>query len=643
MHFEALVAVGGTEGDGGFEAESVDVSREGMRLRTAYLPEVGERLMCRFDGLGLDVTVEAEVTWRRELARGGEFGVCFLSHDKATADALRTLCAPPPEAQSAEIARMSARGARVKLHIEGLASPMKARVRDSDATEVQVGSNLEFLKVGRPVDFEDVDQKTKREAYVDHVKVEIDPETSVPQLVVSLRFDGVLGSVGSRATTPSASPVKVSAAPAPKRVAPQREPMTVATDAAVAATESASEDPAMDATSRSERSPRPTLESPMPARADSPADSPAESARLDAGEDASADAGSLDEAEGSEREADGEEVDAQAGAEPSVAPAGVAMAALRSAGSRVAGASAMAASRVAPAMGLAGAKVKGALAGILERVRQKQGERAASKKRPRRTTSPPPSGALRSDGRRLVRDPDAVEGDLPPRRSSRKAALAGSALGLIAVLGVWGGAKALGLSGEDTSEAPRAVLTAAPEAPVAALPPAVAPAGGPVANAEIPLFGTTPLSTTEQVMPPPPAPGEAALAASPPTDSPAEEKATPVAELARTFGRGEVHNPKVLKIKMDGPIAGIEGSEGGNGFTVRLPDRKSLSSVSQLARKDKRIDSVKAVNRADGAEITVRFNGEVPPFMASAKGDRLEIEIGSEKKVASKASSKKKK
>src|SRR5690242_5814470 len=74
VHFEALVAVGEAAG-GGFEAESVDVSPEGMRLRTAYLPEVGDKLVCRFDGMGSEVVADCEVAWRSEEARGGEFGL----------------------------------------------------------------------------------------------------------------------------------------------------------------------------------------------------------------------------------------------------------------------------------------------------------------------------------------------------------------------------------------------------------------------------------------------------------------------------------------------------------------------------------------------------------------------------------------
>ena len=76
VHFEALVAVGEDAG-GSFEAESVDVSPDGMRLRTAYLPSEGDKLVCRFDGLGSEIVAEGEVLWRNEEARGGEFGLRF--------------------------------------------------------------------------------------------------------------------------------------------------------------------------------------------------------------------------------------------------------------------------------------------------------------------------------------------------------------------------------------------------------------------------------------------------------------------------------------------------------------------------------------------------------------------------------------
>ena len=58
-------------GGSGLEAESVDVSTSGMRLRTAYLPPIGEKLVCRFDGAGSEISATGEVIWRNELARGG--------------------------------------------------------------------------------------------------------------------------------------------------------------------------------------------------------------------------------------------------------------------------------------------------------------------------------------------------------------------------------------------------------------------------------------------------------------------------------------------------------------------------------------------------------------------------------------------
>ena len=217
VHFEALVAVGENAG-GGFEAESVDVSPDGMRLRTAYLPDVGDKLVCRFDGMGTEIVVDGEVLWRNAEAKGGEFGLRFVGLDEAGAGAVRAMCMtlgdPGDEAPAAEVPGVP-RGSRVRLHIEGLGSPMKARVREAGSRELQVGSNLEFLKVGRSLELEDVDQGSRREARIDDVKVDVDPATNVPQLVVTLRF-------GEADAAPEKKREKArpSAAPATRRAAP---------------------------------------------------------------------------------------------------------------------------------------------------------------------------------------------------------------------------------------------------------------------------------------------------------------------------------------------------------------------------------------------------------------------------------------
>ncbi len=46
--FDAMVEVGGALGPS-FEAQAVNLSEEGMSLRTMYLPEVGQPVMCRFE------------------------------------------------------------------------------------------------------------------------------------------------------------------------------------------------------------------------------------------------------------------------------------------------------------------------------------------------------------------------------------------------------------------------------------------------------------------------------------------------------------------------------------------------------------------------------------------------------------------
>jgi hypothetical protein len=154
----------------------------------------------------------------------------------------------------------------------------------------------------------------------------------------------------------------------------------------------------------------------------------------------------------------------------------------------------------------------------------------------------------------------------------------------------------------------------------------------------VPLYGATPLSTTEQVLP-----AEAeATAPSPKASEPAEsEEGEEKAELVKEFGQGSVKNAKLLKVRLDGPVAGFTAVENDDGFTLLVPKRKSTSTSSALVRKDKRLAAVDVVNRDDDAEITVKFKGEVPGYKVKVRGDRIEIALSSEagaspKKVASK-------
>jgi hypothetical protein len=80
-------------------------------------------------------------------------------------------------------------GRKVRLHIDGLASPMRARVRGKEGQIVTAYSELGFLQVGKQLDLEDAASGSKRPALIDHVQVEVEHGTRIPQLVVTLRYD----------------------------------------------------------------------------------------------------------------------------------------------------------------------------------------------------------------------------------------------------------------------------------------------------------------------------------------------------------------------------------------------------------------------------------------------------------------------
>ena len=178
--FGALVeVVGETIESDPFEAQAVDVSEEGMKMRTAYLPDVGQALVCRFDSGKESVTGQGEVVWQRAEAHGGEFGLKFTDLDDASEKALGKIITP---------AAAMPKG-RVRLHIEGLATPMRANVKGSNKRELTVGSEFGFLQIGKQLELEDAETGNKRPATIDRVEVEIDPASQVPRLVVALKYD----------------------------------------------------------------------------------------------------------------------------------------------------------------------------------------------------------------------------------------------------------------------------------------------------------------------------------------------------------------------------------------------------------------------------------------------------------------------
>ena len=561
VHFEAMVAVGGAEGGAAFEAESVDVSDQGMRLRTAYLPQLGDQLVCRFDGPDGEVVAVGEVLWATEEAKGGEFGLRFIDLDPETEAALKALSASEEPAVEAEAPKPAVnKGARVRLHIEGLASPMKARVRDSDSKEICVGSSLEFLKLGRTVAVEDVDAGDRREGFVDGVKVEVDAATSVPQLVVSLRFDAA--EVGM---------------PRPeKKTAAELEPAPVTKAAGPKADESEPRPSKKEAISEAKPSKK------VVAAADTEADA------SDDDDDMMLPPNKLKQAQDKAKQL-----------------------------------TSRAAASIGPAFSKMGSGARGlfaSLGGSLAKV-QKAREETRRANAPKRVTAPPPSGALTSEGRRVVRDAgkDDEEMVMQPPKKSKKGVVVGAAAGLALVIGIVGITKAMG--GKEDAAAPKPAVSAAQQ--VAGMP----PIPGQPATADIPLFGPTPLSTTVQL---PKAPVAAAATTAKPEvedEDAADEGAGDKAQLVREWGNGEVKNSKTLRVKLDGPVEGFTAKEVDGGFTLTIPKRKSKSTSSALVRKDKRLSAVDVVNNDAGVEITVKFKGDAPGYKAKVREDKIEIAL----------------
>ena len=485
--FEGLVEIGTSLGPA-FEAQAVDVSGDGMHLRTAYLPELGQPVTCRFDaGATGTVLAAGEVVWREEAGKGGECGIRFTDLDAESEEALKGMLEP-------------AQGpSRVRLHIEGLGMAMKAKVRDSSRTKVTVGNDLSFLQVGKHLELEDAETGEKRPAHIARVELEVDPETQIPRLVVGLRYED------EEASEPQVADAAV--ALHAKDVTP--EPSVLDADDA---------DVAMDAAVDEE------------------------SAKMKSN-------------------------------------------------------FARNAAKVTPAI-LALAKRAKITAAMLW---AKRSTKAAPSEdnAPRRTTAPPPGGALHAAGRKVVRS----EADVPIAGLSRFAMKLDTkrkvAIGAAAGLTV-------------------AILFAALRHKPAT-PPQVAEVAA--ADTNVATGALPPALTVDPMLaqvPPPPPPTVVM-----PTDVVNADPKKPL--HVAPFSNGNVTHGTVLHLKMDGMIAKINGASQPTGFTVSIPGRKSIEPAGPLAARDSRIGSIKVSNDAAGAELDVNFKDGVPSYIVRAKGDVLEV------------------
>lgn len=522
MPFDAMVEVGGSLGPS-FEAQAVNLSEDGMSLRTAYLPEVGQPVMCRFDaGQGLTVTAAGEVLWKDDMGNGGEFGIRFTNLDAASNAALGRILMAEEGQPSIEPGR------KVRLHIDGLASPMRARVKDQLSNGVTAYSELGFLQMGKPLDLEDAQSGKRRPASIDRVEIAMDQASRIPQLVVSLRYDDM----------------------------PAEEP------AGLTPPDRALEIPAEEYAEEPSQMGPSTMHSEPPMHDASMHEPPVRTAEAHAFEHHGFE----------EHEPEGLKRTLKEGA-----------------------------AKLGPVI-LGFAKRAKTAAALLAAKARKKNAGDDVEVPLRRTTAPAPGGGLHASGRKVVRgsitdgfvmedDPKAVEAGRF-KITKKKAGVAASIVVAVLLVGI----------AMKKPATPTALASAAPTDSAAALSPDPEP---------VPTAAATALK--------PVAPRTDPLAAQATAMSAKPGKATP-------FTNGPVGaHPTVLKIKMDGPVDGIQGAAQPTGFTIVIPNRKSIEPTASLSDKDGRIASVNVTNEPTGAELSVNFKDGVPNYIVRSHGDTLEL------------------
>jgi hypothetical protein len=601
----------------------VELSGRGIRVKTPYLPPEGAPLVCRLDDAGREIVVEGVVAWQKEREGGGEFGIRFTALDSRSVEVLKDLCGTDEGEEQAEASATPATepsevappvgeaGSPVKLHIDGLGAPMKARVRTGTPRKLQVGSNLEFLKVGRGLEVEDVAHGDRRGAKIDAVSIALDPETQVPQLVVVLRYEGA-DSTPEPSVVDDEDDARIGAA--------------VLSPAAKAAVTSA------------------------PVSADEPGD------MLDIEDD--------------EQEDHAAAAAMRSKADAFAVSVGKAM---TSGGQTLGRFGIAAATRFAGILRAGGEKAR-ELASRRDREKRRSTAPAPSASMPPTTRRlRPQSGTKTAEpnpGQRkkvMVAGGAAaaltlvIAGAMAMGGSSKKATASNAAAADTAAQPAARGATPplANTAAPSTPATPQ--NTAAPQtamnqaAPANAFPAAPVQPGqrqGAVAN--VPLFGPTPMATLEPA-PLGPAPDElggGSPGAKPTqarddefsdadrdesfTDSPPKgrdkadkvEKAEIQPEDVKPFVEGKLRLPVIHKLKLDKPGAALQGTKQGNGFTVVIPNRKVTDSGTIIVKRDDRIADVKITNADGAAKIKFTFRGsKVPAYKVRLRHSAVEFFI----------------
>jgi hypothetical protein len=592
-----------------------------MLVESDFVPPVKTPLVMRFEHEGREVVVEGLVAWRDPSHVGGRFGIRFTALDSKSVVVLKTLCgqeqpdeddrdsvvphtaasplfAELDESETPQPVFTTTVGAPMKLHIDSLAAPMKARVVDGKPSKLRVGSQLDFLKLGRHVEVEDLSLGLKRHGRVHTVDVQVDAGSGIPQLVVTLKWDGC------EDVTPAPTVVSSST---PKRVADADDYFSEG-ELTSPGNGSRARVPAKPASLRSAR----------------------------------------DDDDDSDTTVDDDDDDfntAEALLKSRVALWATALSRnIKSASETVATAS------------------RGTSRAVQSWLKKAPSERPRSTKtasvRSTRSLRPEPAtsrerASLRPQGKQSNRPNAPGPSKTTGVSLKRSQIVAVGAATLCVGVGLY--LLGAGSSKEPTGDRPAVAAgetLARSSGGVDALPAATnvvprrqaldteqqlrADTHGIVAN--VPLFGPTQMATTEAA----PDAEEPVVAASPRkagvdevslakdesfSDKVVAEPADQVSQ--RVFQVGRMNLPVIHRLRLDAPADLLQGEKTPNGFSILVPGRKVMESGSGIASRDERITQVSSKNTPAGARITFRFGNDIPGYKVRLRNDYVEFFINS--------------
>ncbi|MEC7521879.1 MAG: PilZ domain-containing protein [Myxococcota bacterium] len=574
-----------------FDADGVDLSPGGLALRSDFLPEVGDRLRCRFDSpVGHDgdvLDVEGEVVWAHDAGeRSGEFGLRFGGLDGDAESNLRDIVAQLGGAPSRPLAR---------LHLDGVATPVEAEITEQDDTWMVAEQELPFLRIGMGVAVEGPGGPPRGRL----ASVDLRIEDGVPRLVLGVEREREESSTLDEADRATFDGRQELAPPAPAAVEATLQDFELP-----AALRGAVEEPAVEDEPAADEE----IEDELEAR-EAPA---ARVERQPVQVFATAQEEAEDDAEPSIETA-GEDAAWKERVAPALAAAKEKLATLseRAKPALIA----FWATVVTFAKRLAdkgGPKSKAALSSAKAGLAVVWTKATAKIRKPKRRTTAAPRRTTAAPRKR--RRQGAQEEAAPAPRKSRRRVIA---LSVLAFAGV--GTAVYALSGEEAPAPEVAAPAPAQAAPVEPAPVEPAPIEAAPTPVEAPPVEAAPAEP------------EGGRLGEPTYPTLADTTATPSGPVTEgsSFGSESVADGRSATLHMSNPVTTLRGQRLPDGFTVTIPGALSNDPAGPIAAANPSIERAMILNRGDHSVLTVRFvAGRNPDYRVVARGNTVEVTVG---------------